>query len=162
MTPRSRFASLTALAAALAGCTATYTQPPPGGAYPIYAPNQSPMPSTEHNLAAPPGLLVPPPAGGMPGAGAAGVPSGIYNGEATLLENDFGGCAFRFAMTNMHVDNGRVRFASFRGRISPTGGVRMADGSMNWIVGHFGGGHFAGTYTNEYCTYTLSLDWAGS
>ncbi len=168
MKPSSRVAALAALAVAAAGCTATYTGQPgggfgppqvtldtPGGGYPIYAP-PGPIGGVAPNLAAPPGMgggALPPPTGAPQ--------SGIYDGTAMLLENDLGDCPYRFAMTNMHVNNGYVRFASYHGRIGPDGGVRMTDGSMNWIVGHFAGDHFAGTYENRFCAYSISLDRAG-
>jgi hypothetical protein len=164
----SRFAVLALLVGLATGCSATYTQQPgggfgppsvmiatPGGFYPLYT--SPPAPPTERDLALPPTLS----GGGIPPAPAGGSADGVYNGTATLLQNDYGTCAFRFAMTNLHVSKGHVRFASFRGRINPEGGVRMADGSLNWIVGHFDDGHFAGTYTNRYCTYSLSLDRSG-
>jgi hypothetical protein len=158
-----------ALATGLGGCVATYTEQPgggfaptqvvvqtPGGLYPIYAPPA--VPAVEPDLAAPPGLRGPtgpnlPPPGGH-------WEDGTYDGTATLLEND-GDCAFRFAMTNMHVKNGHVRFAGFHGTIGPDGGVRMPDGGYNWITGHFGGSHFSGFYSNRYCAFTLSLDRVG-
>jgi hypothetical protein len=163
----SRLAALAAVTGVLTGCVATYTQQPgggfgapqvdvstPGGIYPLYTPPAGPAAAA--NLAAPPGFAALPPP--VPTGGAL---DGTYDGMATLLENDFGDCAFRFAMTNMHVNRGHVRFAGFRGRIGPNGRVRMADGSMNWITGHFAGGHFAGSYANEYCAYSLSLDRVG-
>jgi hypothetical protein len=130
----------------------------PGGSYPLYTPPA--MPDSAPNLAAPPGFGTQG-GGALPSPGGAGSPDGTYDGTASLLQNDFGDCAFRFSMTNMHVSKGRVRFASFHGRIGPDGGVRMADGSLNWITGHFADGHFGGTYSNRYCTYRLSLDRVG-
>jgi hypothetical protein len=165
MTMRHCFAVLGLASLALSGCDAIYTQQPgggfgppqvfigtPGGNFPLYTPNTA-SPSGP-SLATPPGLGVPNPMGGWN--------DGTYNGTATLLENDFGDCAFNFAMTNMHVRNGTIRFASFHGRIGADGGVRLQDGAFNWITGHLSGDHFAGVYTNRYCTYSLSLDRVGA
>jgi hypothetical protein len=167
----SRFASLAALAALACGCSTTFTQQPgggyaetgsvlqtPGGLYPIYTPPLSAPPP-------PPGLAAPPP---LPGQAGGGLPSpgggaldGTYDGEASLTGGFGAECAFRFSMTNLHVYQGRVRFAGFHGTIGPDGGVRMADGSANWITGHFSPGQFNGYYTNRYCAYSLALDRVG-
>jgi hypothetical protein len=171
MKPISRLAALAALAVAVAGCDATFTQQPgggfgppqvmvatPGGDYPLYAPPGS-TPSMEPSLSAPPGFYAQNPAS-LP-LPASGWQNGTYDGTASLLENDSGDCAFQFAMTNLHVNNGYVRFAAFHGRVASDGGVRMADGSLNWITGHLSGSHFGGVYTNRWCTYRLSLDRVG-
>ena len=169
-----RLAPLAVLAATAAGCPATYTQLPgggwspptvyadtPGGVYPIYTPDQPAMPATEPSLAMPPNLGGPAVPGALPSAGGPAGNDGTYDGTASLLSDLPGSCAFRMSMTNMHVSNGNVRFASYRGRINSEGYVRMADGSLNWMVGRFENGHFSGTYTNRYCTYALSLDRVG-
>ncbi|MBS0561411.1 MAG: hypothetical protein JSR21_15290 [Proteobacteria bacterium] len=172
MTKLRRIPPALAIAAAAAGCTATYTQLPgggwspptvyadtPGGVYPIYTPDR-PMPGG--NLAAPPGMggggggALPAPGGGGPGGN-----DGTYDGSATLLSDLPGSCPFHMTMTNMHVRNGEVRFASYRGRIDAGGYVRMADGSLNWMMGRFEDGQFSGTYTNRYCTYSLALSRVG-
>jgi hypothetical protein len=149
---------IAALCVALTACSATFTQQPgggyaetqtvlqtPGGLYPIYnGPTAAPPP---------PGLAAPPPGGGPL--------DGTYDGEASLTGGFGTECAFHFAMTNLHVTHGHVRFSSFRGTIGPDGGVRMADGSQNWITGHFSPGQFEGFYTNRYCSYALSLNRVG-
>ena len=171
MEPSQRFAALAALAVAVAGCSATFTQQPgggyaetqavlqtPGGLYPIYAP-PPPAPPPPPGLAAPPSFGSPNgPALPSPGGGSL---DGTYDGEASLTGGFGAECAFRFAMTNLHVYRGRVRFSMFHGIIGPDGGVRMSDGSENWITGHFAPGQFNGFYTNRYCAYSLSLDRVG-
>jgi len=173
MKPLRRLAPALALAAA-AGCTATYTQSPgggwspptvyadtPGGVYPIYTPDQA-MPGSAPNLAAPPGMGGPAGYGALlaPGGGPGGN-DGTYDGSANLLSDLPGSCPFHIDMTNMHVRNGEVRFASYRGRIDQGGYVRMADGSLNWMVGRFEDGQFSGTFTTRYCTYSLALSRVG-
>jgi hypothetical protein len=165
MEPSLRVAALAALAVVVAGCSATFTQQPgggyaltqsvlqtPGGLYPIYTPQ-------------PPPLSAPPASFGGPGGGlpnpSGGSLDGTYDGEASLTGGFGSACAVRFAMTNLHVNRGHVRFASFRGTIGPDGGVRMADGTANWITGHFVNGQFEGFYTNRYCSYSLLLDRVG-
>jgi hypothetical protein len=169
MKTSARFAVLAAASLAAAACTATYNRQPsggygapqvtldtPGGYFPIYS--EPAVPAYGSNLAAPPGFAA---AGGPLPTPGGGWQDGTYDGTATLLENDSGDCAFNFAMENMHVNNGRVRFARFHGRVGPDGGVRMADGSLNWITGHFRGSHFSGAFSDEYCAYALSLDRVG-
>jgi hypothetical protein len=166
-----RIAAIAALASILAGCSMTFTQQPgggfaetssvlqtPGGFYPIYAPPPAAPPP-------PPGLAAPPASfasasGGLPSPGGGSL-DGTYDGEASLTGSFGEVCAFHFAMTNLHVYHGHVRFASFRGTIGPDGGVRMADGSTNWITGRFSPGQFDGFYTNRYCSYSLALDRVG-
>jgi hypothetical protein len=170
MKPYPRLAALAALSVGVAGCDATFTQQPgggfgppqvvvdtPDGDFPLYSPPN--IPASSPDLSAPPGWYASNPAPlPLPGGGWQ---SGTYDGTASLLENDFGECAFRFAMTNMHVNAGYLRFATFHGRIGPDGGVRIAGGDLSWITGHFSGGHFNGIYSNRYCTYSLSLDRVG-
>jgi hypothetical protein len=166
-----RFAALAALAAALAGCSATFTQQPgggyaltqgvietPGGLFPMYTPLSAPPP--------PPGLAGPPASFGSPNGGYLPSPTGgsldgTYDGQANLTGGFGSQCVVGFAMTNLHVNHGHVRFASFRGTIGPDGGVRMEDGSQNWMTGHFSPGQFEGFYTNRYCSYALSLSRVG-
>jgi hypothetical protein len=160
-----RLAAFAASAVSLAGCMATYTQQPgggfgpaqvvlqtPGGFYPLYSPPETP--AVEPNLAAPPGGFGVQPVGGR-------LVDGTYSGTAQILQNDNGACPFQFDMTNMHLEAGQVRFARFRGKVGPDGGVRMPDGATNWITGQFAGTHFSGFYSNRFCAYSLSLDRVG-
>jgi hypothetical protein len=172
MEPSLRFAALAVLAVVLAGCSATFTQQPgggfaetgavlqtPGGLYPIYSPPAA-APPPPPGLAAPPASFGAGNGGGLPSPGGGSL-DGTYDGEASLTGGFGQECAFRFAMTNLHVRHGRVRFSQFHGTIGPDGGVRMADGSQNWITGHFSPGQFEGYYTNRYCAYSLALERVG-
>src|SRR5271165_7177976 len=106
MEPCLRFAALSALAVAHAGCSTTFTQQPgggyaetssvlqtPGGFYPIYtAPAAAPPP--------PPDLAEPPASfaaanGGLPSP-SGGSLDGTYDGEANLTGGFGADCAFRF------------------------------------------------------------------
>jgi hypothetical protein len=170
MEPSWRFAAPAALAVMLAGCSTTFTQQPgggyavtqsvlqtPGGLYPIYSPEPAPPPP---GLAAPPASFGAPGSAGLPNP-AGGSLDGTYDGRANLTGGFGAQCVVGFAMTNLHVHGGHVRFASFRGTIGPDGGVRMADGTANWLTGHFINGQFEGFYTNRFCSYSLLLDRVG-
>jgi hypothetical protein len=173
MRSTTRLAVLAVPAMAVAGCSVTYTQTPgggyaesqtvvqtPGGFLPFY---QAPIgPPAEPPLSAPPAAFGGPTAVPLPNP-SGGALDGTYDGTAsTLGGSDYGAiCPYRFAMTNMHVKNGHVRFARFRGTIGPDGGVRMPDGAFNWITGHFWNGQFTGFYSNRYCAYSLSLERVG-
>jgi hypothetical protein len=164
------------LAAALAGCTAQFTQQPGGGVTPTLLqaniPGVGPVPldpATAQPLAQavpPPPNLTPVPGNPLPPPTTALGHDGNYNGWAELLSGGGGGpnCPSRVRVTNFRVKGDRVHFGGFRGRVDAQGGIQIAYGTT-WLTGQFTGAEFTGTlaqmpvFSNaQGCTYRMVLD----